>query len=254
MRALVLTGGGSRGAWQIGKIAKLYKDGNRYDHIVGTSVGAVNALGLCSIGVDETLKLWERLDGRRSVMKLNVEFPWKWDGVFHFKPLKKLLMEGVQWPASLGVAHACMTDLSTLGVCYASSNECDKEQFIDYVIGSCAIAGLQKPYKGRYVDGGHREFAPFQQALNLGCTSIDVVSTSPIGEQFDPGWKPSGVPALSIAGRGIQAMSHEIWMRDVMHLPQVRIFAPKAELPFDMLDYRKPNLKAAIEAGFKDEG
>lgn len=253
MRALVLTGGGSRGAWQIGKARRLIENGKSYDHYIGTSVGAVNALGLSTMGPHKTWDLWGKLDGRRSVMRINVQMPWKWDGVFHFGPLKKLIMESVDWTLHNGSAHACVTNLETLGTEYASSYELEKEEFVDFVIGSCAIAGLQRPHKGKFVDGGHREFAPFQRALDLGCTEIDVISTSPMTESFNTKWKPEGIPALALAGRGIQAMAHEIWMRDVMHLPTVKIYAPESELPFDTLDYRRANLKAAMEAGYKED-
>lgn len=254
MKVLVLTGGGARGAWQIGKVKKLVQDGYSWDAFVGTSVGAINATGMASFGVDQTIDLWRQLNGRKSVMKFNWAWPKNFDGIFRFDPLAKLLNDTVKWPLVNGSAHACMTDLQTLSTCFANSNEIDsKEVFLKYVIASCVIAGIQKPVDGRYVDGGHREFAPLTQALYIGGTEIDIVSTSPLVDSFSPNYKPAKrFPVLSHAMRGIEAMAHEIWLRDLMIGPKVRIHAPKDVLG-DTLNYDRNNLSKAIESGLNDE-
>ena len=42
MNALVLSGGGAKGAWQAGRLQRLLEDGRTFDIIAGTSVGALN--------------------------------------------------------------------------------------------------------------------------------------------------------------------------------------------------------------------
>ncbi len=44
--ALVLGGGGSRGALQVGALRALYEAGIKLDILVGTSIGAANATAL----------------------------------------------------------------------------------------------------------------------------------------------------------------------------------------------------------------
>lgn len=50
--AFVLAGGGSRGALQVGALRALFEAGIKPDLLVGTSIGAVNAVGLALWGMD----------------------------------------------------------------------------------------------------------------------------------------------------------------------------------------------------------
>jgi len=51
--AFVLGGGGARGAMQVGALRALFEAGYEPDLLVGTSIGAVNAVGLALWGVDQ---------------------------------------------------------------------------------------------------------------------------------------------------------------------------------------------------------
>jgi len=75
-RGLVLSGGGSRGSFQIGALECLYKRfGYSADVIAGPSVGAVNGMGLAQgVGaaaqiaeIDKLLALWRALDGLKCI-------------------------------------------------------------------------------------------------------------------------------------------------------------------------------------------
>jgi predicted acylesterase/phospholipase RssA len=59
-RALVLSGGGAKGAFEVGAVKRLWETGYRPDLICGVSVGAVNASKLAE-GTDEALRQLERL-------------------------------------------------------------------------------------------------------------------------------------------------------------------------------------------------
>src|SRR5512133_2743562 len=50
--AFVLGGGGSRGAMQVGALRALLEAGFKPDLLVGTSIGAINAVGLALWGMD----------------------------------------------------------------------------------------------------------------------------------------------------------------------------------------------------------
>ncbi|HTX79543.1 MAG TPA: patatin-like phospholipase family protein, partial [Longilinea sp.] len=50
--ALVMGGGGARGALQVGACRALFEAGYQPDLIVGTSIGAANAAGLAILGVN----------------------------------------------------------------------------------------------------------------------------------------------------------------------------------------------------------
>ena len=51
---LILSGGGARGAFQVGALRALHEAGLRPDLLVGCSIGAVNAAAIALWGYDET--------------------------------------------------------------------------------------------------------------------------------------------------------------------------------------------------------
>ena len=59
---LVLGGGGSRGAYEIGVWQALTALGIRIDMVYGTSVGAINAAMVAQGDVDLTAELWKELE------------------------------------------------------------------------------------------------------------------------------------------------------------------------------------------------
>lgn len=249
MRALVLTGGGARGADQIGRVVALYEKGYRWDFVVGTSVGAVNALGLGFNGVFETDDMWNRIKSKSQIMRFNWSWPWNFDGVYSFAPLRKWLDKETKGVCKLPV-FACYVDNQTLKVHYADATKLTRDEFLDKVIASCVVSGIQSPQAGQYVDGGHREFAPVEFALSQGATEIDVVSTVPYVQELPPQKPPKGwFPILWHFSKGIEALTHEVWIRDVAEWKarglKINIFAPSNPLDFDMLAYNPEVLKPA---------
>lgn len=65
-RALVLSGGGGRGAYQAGVWAWLEQRDWRPDLVVGSSVGAINGAAIASgMSSDELIAFWHEIDGKR---------------------------------------------------------------------------------------------------------------------------------------------------------------------------------------------
>ena len=60
-RALVLSGGGSRGAYEIGAWQALKEMGVRIDAVYGTSNGALNAALVAQGDADRAVRLWDTL-------------------------------------------------------------------------------------------------------------------------------------------------------------------------------------------------
>ena len=61
MRAIVLSGGGSKGAYQIGVWKALRKLKLKYDVVTGTSVGALNAALMVQNNYYKALYFWRKL-------------------------------------------------------------------------------------------------------------------------------------------------------------------------------------------------
>jgi len=64
-KALILSGGGARGAFQIGVWQYLQDKGWDPDMICGTSVGAINAVAIGSgMPLAKLLDIWKTLNGK----------------------------------------------------------------------------------------------------------------------------------------------------------------------------------------------
>ena len=57
--SLVLEGGGAKGAYQIGAYMALKEKGYEFDHIVGTSIGAINGAVIAQGDVEKGIYFWE---------------------------------------------------------------------------------------------------------------------------------------------------------------------------------------------------
>lgn len=99
MRYLVLCGGGSRGAMEVGFAQALWESGIRFDGIVGSSVGALNGAFLATGGrPDELAEIWRSL-------RLRDVFRFNW----------KILLRGLREPAVFSLGGRLRRLLRDLG-------------------------------------------------------------------------------------------------------------------------------------------
>ena len=59
--ALVLSGGGSKGAYEIGVYMDLKKMKKNIDIVTGTSIGAINGVFIVQNDLRHALKLWKKI-------------------------------------------------------------------------------------------------------------------------------------------------------------------------------------------------
>ncbi|HYZ15781.1 MAG TPA: patatin-like phospholipase family protein [Candidatus Acidoferrum sp.] len=104
-RALVLTGGGARGAYQAGAIQGLHDRGERFDLICGTSIGAVNGALLAQGDLDILTELWGSIAQLRPLRPIPTAQPFlrsiaevrdAWRGVLS-RPLNVMSGMGTLW-------------------------------------------------------------------------------------------------------------------------------------------------------------
>ena len=62
MKALVLSGGGAKGAYQIGVWKALKKLGVKFDIVTGTSVGALNGTLIVQNEYRKAVKIWKKIN------------------------------------------------------------------------------------------------------------------------------------------------------------------------------------------------
>ncbi|HET9976162.1 MAG TPA: patatin-like phospholipase family protein [Burkholderiaceae bacterium] len=182
--ALVLAGGGSFGAVQVGMLRALVAHGVAPDLVVGSSVGAINGAYFAgapnAAGVDRLETLWRNL--RRSEV-----FPIGWRGAlalirrgFAVDPsgLRGLVEHHLPYRAIDEAAlplHLVATDLLAGGTVRLSSGP-----VVDAVLASCAIPAVFPPVRigGAFlIDGAVACNTPISVAVELGARRLIVLPT-----------------------------------------------------------------------------
>ena len=73
-RALVLSGGGSRGAYEIGAWQAFSELGVRFQAVYGTSAGAINAALFAQGDLEKASSLWENINIKQLMNAENEDF------------------------------------------------------------------------------------------------------------------------------------------------------------------------------------
>lgn len=188
-RALVLSGGGARGAYQAGVLRYLEEIHWKPDIICGTSVGAINA---CAIGSgmnsSRLSELWLRLN-QKNIMRYSIWNMLK--GLFRKKyyplvetyPLKKFIHENLDFTklneSKTKVIISAVNILSSELKFFENPN-----LQIEHILASSAIPMIF-PWQiidgEPYWDGGVMANTPILPALTHEASEIVVVLLSPVG-------------------------------------------------------------------------
>lgn len=191
INGLVLGGGGSRGAFQIGVIMALHELGFKYNIVTGTSVGALNAFLLGTNKFDLLKEIWMDMDfdkifDHKYTFKnktLETFFKGLFKGGISLAPLENLIIKHVN------VDELKTSDIKT-GIVYTSPyrkytpikiQEASKEMIIDYLISSCSPAPFTKKKKingKKCYDGGYCDNLPVKLAVDMSANKIIAIDIS----------------------------------------------------------------------------
>ena len=277
-RALVLSGGGSKGAFEAGVLQRLMGEEQRdYDLLCGTSVGAINAAYLAQTPLGQPREaaaklraLWDTVTTekihRRWFPFGNVAALWK-TSVYDSEPLHRWIRSDLDAAAvrasgrhlrivsvSLGTGETFVANEQTPGLA-------------EWVIASSAFPVMLTPASignDLWTDGGLRTVTPLGEAIRAGADDIDVVLCSdPFARSPFDVKEAHAIPQLLL--RSIDIMNGEVSRADLRiaglknDLSQLRpeyrkvktrLFQPSAPLPFDPLDFDPGNLRKMIDAGY----
>lgn len=240
-KALVLSGGSIRGAFQAGAILGILDAGFQPDIIQGISAGALNASAL----VSETGKMGENIDWieagkalqtlwfeeiqepddiaktRSTVSVIVKALGNNYQGFVDPKPLRELVhkyvkAENIQSsPVDLQVGAV---DLQSGAIIYPPK---DNPDIVDFVLASASIP-LVMPVttiKGRhYVDGGIRDTAPLDRVIEMGATEIVLILTQAPGmeqKDVDPG------NVMHLAERTVDILLSEVLENDIKIMTEI---------------------------------
>lgn len=204
MNAIFLSGGGARGAYEVGVLKSLMNAGLKIDIIGGTSVGAVNAVLAATDQIDELSDVWQKVS-TLSVYRprLDVWNLGSWLSLTDNTGLAKRLRDEVRWSR---LARSPMRVFISATNLTLRQNEVFSTSEITYrhVLASSAIPLLFPPVRlGRYwyIDGAFSLLRPLKPLIKAGADRIFTVYLTPRRPRLDP---PGGL--FEIADRALEVI------------------------------------------------
>lgn len=234
--ALVLSGGGAKGAFQAGaeKYAREVA-GYRWDVISGISVGALNGAMLAMGKYAELEEMWKTISnervytGKRNWWAL-VRMLLGAKSVHGHEPLRKLIereisSEAIRTRLIIGAVDLISGRYLTYDTGFPTSD------FRKMLLASTSIPVLFPPVRVSHartdmVDGAIRNLTPLGDVLRHDPDEIVVINCNP----RVPGWLDrSPEDALGIGERSLEIMTNEILVNDVDALLRINRMVKQAE-------------------------
>lgn len=198
MRALVLSGGGAKGAYQIGVWKALKKLNIKFDIVTGTSVGALNGALIVQNEYRKAVNIWKKTNLKSLFNEETTDTTTNLDiykiygkniienGGMDTKELEEIVRQALNKTKfysskiKYGLITYNLTDTEPVEV----TKEMDKNLFPDYLVASasCFPAFKEKEINGKkYIDGGYHDNLPINLAIDMGATEIIAVDLNAPG-------------------------------------------------------------------------
>lgn len=287
-RALVLAGGGSKGAFQAGAVDFLVREsGLDFDIYLGTSVGALNAgvlaqsrnyRELCE-QTENLKKLWESIKGSHSIYRKNLFGVFSLilkDSLYNPIGLKALIKEHIDsnrlFSNTARVFKIPTVAEETGELLYVDNRSPQfKADFSSYILASASIPLFFPAVKingKHWYDGGLRDVTPLGAVFRERPDEIVVILTFQINQFLNPILAPTKHRgALRAILRTLEIMSNEISANDLQlanainqsyhcrpgqrRIP-IRIIAPQTPLVgSNVLDFRPNYIRENLKRGFQ---
>ncbi|MGE5557178.1 MAG: patatin-like phospholipase family protein [Bacillota bacterium] len=284
-RALVLSGGGSHGAFEVGALNYLLQEKNMDFHIFrGSSVGALNASVLAQAGnYDELLLYLQKLNELWSGIKSNRDI---YDGMpvilrlllsgslYRPRGLARLINHNID-PAKLFSSNRLLMVATVAGedgeLRYADNrNPAYLENFPDYILASASIPIFFPPVviQGKHwFDGGLRDVTPLSNIFDEKPDEIVIIVTYPLTDHLTPAYDASTVKnSFSILKRAISITLREICANDIQlafnindklacyqgkQAVPITLIYPRNHCALDSLDFNSAGIKQLIRSGYE---
>ena len=194
---VVLSGGGSKGAYEIGVWKALRKLNVKYDIVTGTSVGALNAALMTQKTFHSALNLWQNLEFE-DVLDETIDTSKKGNvlkayakGIHNGGMKINKLENTVEEALNLKKIYRSNIDMgivtvkaSNLKPILLTKKEIDPLDMKDYLIASasCYPAFKKKNIDDiEYIDGGVFDNLPINLAISMGAEEIIAVDLKEVG-------------------------------------------------------------------------
>jgi len=277
LKALVLSGGGSKGAYQAGILHQWMGSGcKNYDIFSGVSVGAINATHLAMYKKQDSarsafdlVRFWSQLTNK------DVKKDWKPFGkihaiwkksVYNTSPLENFLRDRISARRVRRSGNKLFIGAVSLTTGKYKVFDESHNDLTMAVLASSAFPLMLSPIKiGNqwWTDGGVRNITPLKSAIDAGATEIDVIMTSPEGMDIDFDDKSC---ALDVGMNAISIMTDEIMENDIKiarmitdlvdagmisdkRSIQINVIRPNVHLTDNSLDFSPYKIKNMIDIG-----
>ena len=195
--ALVLSGGGSRGAYQIGVWEALSELDVTIDMVFGTSVGSINGAMVVQGDLELSRKLWQQMETDMifdiETTGLPSEDAWAYAkeivlrGGAGTSGLGRLLREYIDEDRVRNAAadYGLVTvEFPSLEGHFLYKSDIPYGRLADYILASASCFPAAQKYvigDREFIDGGYRDNLPVEMALDRGATSIIAVDLHAAG-------------------------------------------------------------------------
>lgn len=289
MRAIVLSGGGAKGAVQVGCMQEIaFQEFKRtrgttgpvlrvdgkvplpWKIYAGVSTGALQAAGACGGTWEDMYRLrgvWEGISGNQDVF---LKRAWgllrllsgKGESLYDSRPLEKLIARAFEPQRAIAAKNTLLVgsvSLRTGRYFVATERHPEIRQF---VLASASMPCFFPGYlRGpeRIVDGGLRNITPLADAIRAGATDIDVILASPLKIFREEKTLRS---IKDIALRSLSILTNEIFVSDLREClarnqnprPGDRVITVRVHQPPIHLSESLEFTRTAVLTGLNDVG
>lgn len=217
---LVLSGGGSKGAYEIGVYAALRHLKKDISIVTGTSVGAINGVFVVQKDLKGALKFWDHVNFKtifdeeefppiedEKLSKIYIQYAKGFinEGGLDIYKMKNIFDDYFKASRfyNSNIDYGLVTyNFSKNKPVIKTKKDLTKENIKDYVLASASCYPAFKPYLidgEMHIDGGYYDNLPINLAIDLGATEIIAVDLRAIG--FKKSIKDKTVDIIYISPR-----------------------------------------------------
>ncbi|MFL0355729.1 patatin-like phospholipase family protein [Erythrobacter sp. GH1-10] len=225
--ALALSGGGAKGAFQVGVLDELIeRRGIDFETVTGTSTGAIQAAAVAQDDVERLLEFWTGLKGNDDIYRGRGGMIWAIltgkNSLYNPDPLRKLLtdmFDDAKIRATGKNLRLAVVNITNGELRIVAENA---DNIAEWVYASSAQPPAFPPLRtfdsqGRleqWVDGGLRDVTPFAAALHERPRAVLVVRA-----EAPPSWRPKEYKSLvDIGFQSVDILTAEVADNDLANV------------------------------------